>query len=106
MKKTTLLLFLFIGINSFSQQLYIEAGKTMSSFDYKNADGNTLDNLQATSQSFMTIGYRNEILIKNLCYSLGASYASYGAIGSDNIVGNFFVVQIYLQTQKHQKKGH
>ena len=90
MKKITLLLFLFVGINSFSQQLYIEAGKTMSSFEYKNSDGNGLDNLHATSQSFMTMGYRNQIFTKNLYGSLGTSYAGYGAIGSDDTVGNFF----------------
>ncbi len=90
MKKITLLFLLFFGINSFSQQLYIEAGKTMSSFEYKNSDGNGLDNLHATSQSFMAMGYRNQILTKNLYGSIGTSYAGYGAIGSDNVVGNFF----------------
>ncbi len=90
MKKITLLFFLFVGINSFSQQLYIEAGKTMSSFEYKNSEGNSLDNLHATSQSFMTMGYRNQIFTKNLYGSLGTSYAGYGAIGSDDTVGNFF----------------
>jgi len=90
MKKITLLFFLVIGINSFSQQLYVEAGKTMSSFEYKNSEGNGLDNLNATSQSFMTMGYRNQIFIKNLYGSLGTSYAGYGAIGSDDTLGNFF----------------
>jgi len=90
MKKITLLFFLILGINSFSQQLYVEAGKTMSSFEYKNSEGNGLDNLHATSQSFMTMGYRNQIFTKNLYGSLGTSYAGYGAIGSDDTVGNFF----------------
>ncbi|MBT8318086.1 MAG: outer membrane beta-barrel protein [Lutibacter sp.] len=90
MKKITLLFFLFLGINSFGQQLYIEAGKTLSSFDYKNSNGSRLDNLQATSQSFMTMGYRKQILTKNLYGSVGTSYAGYGAIGSDDTVGNFF----------------
>ncbi|MBI9042682.1 outer membrane beta-barrel protein [Lutibacter sp.] len=90
MKKITLLFFLFLGINSFGQQLYVEAGKTLSSFDYKNSDGNGLDNLHATSQSFMTMGYRNTIFTKKLYGSFGASYAGYGAVGSDDAVGNFF----------------
>ncbi len=90
MKKTTLLFFLLLGINSFSQQLYIEAGKTMSSFEYKNSDGNGLDNLHATSQSFMTMGFRNQIFTKNLYGSVGTSFAGYGAIGSDDALGNFF----------------
>ena len=98
MKKITLLLFLIIGINSYSQQFYIEAGKTMSSFDYKNSDGSTLDNLQATSESFMTMGYRSQIFVKNLHGSIGTSYSGYGAIGSDDIVGNFFEWKVnYLE---------
>jgi len=98
MKKITLLFFLFLGINSFSQQVYIEAGKTMSSFDYKNSQGGRLDNLQASTHSFMTAGYRNQIFTKNLNVSLGTSYAGYGAIGSDDTVGNYMEWDInYLE---------
>jgi hypothetical protein len=98
MKKITLLLLLFFGITSFAQQIYIEGGKTMSSFDYKNSQGDRLDNLQATPQSFMTLGYREQIFTKNLNISLGASYAGYGAIGSDDTVGNYMEWDInYLE---------
>lgn len=90
MKKITLLLiFLYTGINSFGQQIYVEGGKTMSSFDYKNSQGNGLDNLQSTPHSFMAIGYRDQILVKNLNVLLGTSYAGYGARGSDDVVGNY-----------------
>jgi hypothetical protein len=89
MKKITLFLFLFIGINSFSQQLYFEAGKTLSSFDYKNSQGNRLDNLQSTPHNFMSLGYRSPLFMKNLNISIGTSYTGYGAIGSDDVVGNY-----------------
>lgn len=89
MKKITLALLILITISSSAQQIYIEGGKTLSSFDYKNSSGERLDNLQATSHSFMTAGYRNQIFIKNLNLSLGLSYSSYGAIGSDDNVGNY-----------------
>ena len=61
----------------------------MSSFDYKNSQGNRLENLQSTAHSFMAIGYRNQLFTKNLHLSLGTSYAGYGAIGSDDTVGNY-----------------
>lgn len=89
MKKITLAFFILVATTAFSQQIYIEGGKTMSSFDYKNSQGERLDNLQATSHSFMTLGYRNQIFMENLHISLGASYAGYGAIGSDDTVGNY-----------------
>ncbi len=89
MRKITLMLLLLTATIATAQELYVEGGKTMSSFDYKNSQGNSLDNLQATAHSFMAIGYRNQLLIKNLHLSLGASYAGYGAIGSDDTVGNY-----------------
>ncbi|WP_456461956.1 outer membrane beta-barrel protein [Lutibacter sp.] len=89
MKKITLLLLVLVATATFAQQIYIEGGKTLASFDYKNSQGVRLENLQATPHSFMTVGYRDQLFIKNLNISLGTSYAGYGAIGSDNTVGNY-----------------
>ena len=92
MKINILMLLLLTATIATAQQLYVEGGKTMSSFDYKNSQGNSLDNLQATAHSFIAIGYRNQLLIKNLHLSFGTSYAGYGAIGSDDTVGNYMAV--------------
>jgi len=89
MKKITLLLLVLAATTSFSQQIYIEGGKTLSSFDYKNSQGDRLNNLQAKPHSFMAVGYRDQLFIKNLNIYLGTSYAGYGAIGSDDTVGNY-----------------
>ncbi|AMC11463.1 hypothetical protein Lupro_09380 [Lutibacter profundi] len=89
MKKITLLLLVLVATSAFAQQIYIEGGKTLASFDYKNSQGDRIDNLQATPHSFMTVGYRDQLFIKNLNISLGTSYAGYGAIGSDDAVGNY-----------------
>lgn len=99
MKKITLIIVLLTGSTiATAQQLYLESGKTLSSFDYKNSQGVGLDNLQTSSHSFMTIGYRKQIFTKNLNVSLGTSYAGYGAIGSDNSVGNYMEWDInYLE---------
>ena len=90
MKKITLVL-LLLAVTSITtaQQLYVEGGKTMSSFDYENSQGNNLNNLQATTHSYMEVGYRTQLLTKNMHLNLGATYAGYGAIGSDDVVENF-----------------
>lgn len=88
-KNIKLLLLLLITALGYSQQIYFEAGKTQSSFDYLNSKEQKLDNLQSTSHSFLAIGYRNQLFLEKLNGSLGIAYAGYGAIGSDDTVGNF-----------------
>lgn len=90
MKKLILGL-LFIAATSIAtaQQLYVEGGKTVSTWDYKNSQGSRLENIQATSQSFMGIGYKNQLFTKNLNLAVGFNYSGYGAIGSDDTIGNF-----------------
>jgi hypothetical protein len=90
MNRINLVLLILLATSSFAQQIYIEGGKTLSSFDYKNSQGERLENLQATPHSFMSVGYRNQIFTKNLNLSLGLSYTGYGAVGSDDNVGNYF----------------
>lgn len=90
MKKITLFLVLFAATSlATAQQLYIEGGKTLSSIDYKNSQGIGLGNLQATTHSYMEMGYRNGLFLKNLNFSAGLNYSGYGAIGSENTFGNF-----------------
>lgn len=92
MKKKLLLNLIFlISISSFSQQLYMELGSTISSFDYKNSQGKPLNNLLSTSKSYFGMGYRKVVNNqKTLFLALGASYNSYGAIGSESSVDNYF----------------
>jgi hypothetical protein len=91
MKKNTLLFLLLIAATVASaQQIYLETGKTMSAFDYRNSQGEKLDNLQQSTHSFMEIGYRDRVISnQKIKGSLGIRYAGYGAIGSDDEVGNF-----------------
>lgn len=90
MKKIALLLLILTSTTAVTaQQIYIEGGKSSSSFDYKNSQGNGLNNLQSTTHSFMEIGYKDQLFTEKLTISFGTSYAGYGAIGSDDTVGNF-----------------
>jgi len=88
-KKITLVLLLFIATNATAQQLYLEGGKSSTTFDFKSSKGVKLDNLQATAHSFMAIGYRNQVFTENLSLSLGANYSGFGAIGSNDALGNY-----------------
>lgn len=90
MKKITLVLLLLTATSIASaQQLYVEGGRSLTSFEYKSSQGTNLDNLQSTTHNFMAIGYRKQLFTKNLHLSLGANYTGYGAIGSENEFENF-----------------
>ncbi|ARV09015.1 hypothetical protein BTO05_04960 [Winogradskyella sp. PC-19] len=92
MKNYVFFLLILLSVNlCSSQQLYFEIGSTLSSFDYENSQGQPLDNLLSTSNVYYGMGYRQSINpAKTLFLSLGASYNSYGAIGSANTIDNFF----------------
>ena len=72
------------------QQIFLESGKTTSSFDYKDSNVETLDNLQSSSHTFLMIGFRKNLWTKHAYYNFFASYNGYGAIGSDRALDNYF----------------
>lgn len=91
MRLFLLLSFLFLSITSAnSQQLYLEAGKSISSFDYSNSQGESLDNLQSSNQTYLSLGYRKSVFTKRLFLNLNATYSTYGAVGSDIAFDNYF----------------
>ena len=91
MKKILVVALLFVGVSAVkSQHIYFEAGKSISSFNFENSQGESLKNLQKTDHVFMNLGYRRNIFTKNLYVSGEGSYNSYGAIGSDRDMGNYF----------------
>lgn len=92
MKKLLLITITFLmWITSYSQQMYMEYGTTVSSFDYQNSQGLTIDNLLSQSKTYLGMGYRDNINnAKTLFLSIGASYSGYGTIGSDARLDNYF----------------
>ena len=91
MKKIILFsIILCVYAQSYSQEIVLETGKAITSFDYKNSQENQLDNLQSTNQNFMYVGYRTKIFKDYIHTSLGLNYSTYGALGSDNNVNNYF----------------
>jgi hypothetical protein len=65
-------------------------GKTLSSFDYKDSEGNTLNNLFGKNYNYIELGLRSLFITGKLHYNAGATLNTYGAIGSDAILGNYF----------------
>ncbi len=100
-KKLFVCLFFLSTSLGFCQQLYMEYGSTISSFDYENSRGERLDNLLSRSKSHIGMGYRHVLNTnKTLFLSLGASYNNYGAIGSESSVDNYFAWDVsYLGLQ-------
>lgn len=84
-------LFILSSFLTYSQQIYMETGSTVSSFDYKNSQGKPLNNLLSRSSSYFGMGYRKVInTSKSVFISAGATYNNYGAIGSENRFDNYF----------------
>lgn len=94
MKNHLHILFTFvflIGSTLYGQQLYMESGSTISSFDYKNSQGQRLNNLLSRSKTHFGMGYRHTLNgAKTLFLNAGISYNNYGAIGSESRVDNYF----------------
>lgn len=89
-KNIVFILFSVIASVLSGQQVYLEMGKTLSSFDYTNSSGNSLDNLLGSTHNFMKIGYHTESFVEQLNYSVGLTLNGYGAKGSDEILDNYF----------------
>lgn len=96
----TVLFFMITSLSS-AQELYLEIGKTASSFDYKNSQGERQDNLHASSHQFMFLGYSEHIDSKEtLQGSLGVGYTAYGAKGSDGALNGIMEWDVnYLELQ-------
>ncbi|GAA4277079.1 OmpA family protein [Aquimarina mytili] len=91
MRKLILIATCLLFISSLkSQQLYLEAGKTISSFDFKNSLGGELENLRATDHTFLSLGYRKSVFTERLFLNVTGNYSTYGSIGSDRALDNFF----------------
>ena len=90
MKKTIFFfLILVISWKTQAQQIVIETGEVISSFNYKNANNEILENLQPSHYSYYNLSYRSKFFVRNLYATAGVSYNSYGAIGSDRALNNF-----------------
>ncbi len=82
--------FLLFSKSVSSQLLYAEWGQTISSFDYENSAGGTLENLQPTIASYIKAGYQFPLGGEAMTLTLGGSLHTYGAQASDALLDNYF----------------
>ncbi len=73
-----------------SQLLYAEWGQTISSFDYENSDGGTLENLQSKIASYIYAGYQFQLPGDKVTITVGGVLDTYGAKASDALLDNYF----------------
>ncbi|PHR69594.1 MAG: hypothetical protein COA67_09270 [Lutibacter sp.] len=85
-----LVLFSFLNIQVNAQQIILESGKSMTSFEFKDSQGTKLENLQGTTQNYIFLGFRKNAIKDFLHVLVGTSMNSYGTIGSDNAVNNYY----------------
>jgi hypothetical protein len=83
------LLFISLSVSLSSQQLYLEAGKVISSFAYKDSEGNTPEDLDGTIQGSIGFGYRFALMSSAWHLSFEVSNNNYGATSSDQTLGNY-----------------
>ncbi|MFN8241626.1 MAG: hypothetical protein U0X39_12865 [Bacteroidales bacterium] len=72
-----------------AQQIYLETGKVISNFDYRNSDGDRPVKLKGTLQGSIGAGARMELFKSAWGVSLGFSNNKYGASGNDPALGNY-----------------
>ena len=73
-----------------SQEIMVETGLSFTSFEFENSQGETLENLQPTTNNYISLGYRHDVLKDVLHLTGGLGINSYGATGSDATVNNYF----------------
>ena len=73
-----------------SQLLYAEWGQTISSFDYENSAGGTLENLQPQIASYLDFGYQFQLRGDRVTIIAGGVLNTYGAVASDALLDNYF----------------
>ena len=83
------LVFTFSMLTLSGQQLYLETGKLISIFDYKNSEGNSLSELKGSSQNSLEMGYRISVPRSLWHFSFVLAHAKYGATSSDLELGNY-----------------
>jgi len=75
--------------NAAGQQFYLETGMVISSFNYRNSDGDRLTDLKGTNLNGFGIGAAMPVMKSPWMVFLELSNNKYGATASDPEIGNF-----------------
>jgi hypothetical protein len=80
----------FLTISASAQKVYVEIGKSITTFDYKTTGGEVLDNLTGSNTNRISLGTRIPLFKTDLHFAFEALYHEYAAQGSNPILGNFY----------------
>lgn len=84
MQKITLAtMFFFLALSLNAQQFSSQFGNVISSVEYKNSEGEELDNLQGSTNFYVEMGIKLPIRKSNFYFLSGVAYNKYGAKGSN-----------------------
>lgn len=83
------LLFTFFLTTAGGQIIYLETGKVLATFDYKNSDGDRLGDLSGSNENNVALGARMAIMGSPVHVSLGGEYFKLAASSSDPTLGNY-----------------
>ena len=78
--------------------IFVEYGKSISSFDYTNSSGVDLKNLQPMTKNYLRLGYNHDCYVSNksvlqpnrFSFSASLDYNNYGAQASNDILYNIY----------------
>lgn len=90
MKNILACLFLsFFVFAAEGQQVFLETGLVISSFDYRTSDGSKIDNLKGAGKSCFGLGFRMPVMKSPWHAVIEVTNNNYGATSSDPDLGNF-----------------
>jgi hypothetical protein len=90
MQKTTFIFLVFIlPMNLIAQQFSIEYGKTISAFDYKNSDGEKIENMLGSTDNHLAIAFGLPLGESDFYFYSSLAYSKYGAQQSDEALNNY-----------------
>jgi hypothetical protein len=91
MQKTTLIIcIILLSISINAQQISLEYGKVISKFDYKNSNGERLQNMQGSTDNHLSVGFNLPIRKSDLYFLSAIALNKYSAQCSDEILGNYY----------------
>ncbi|MBX2826815.1 MAG: hypothetical protein KTR22_01550 [Flavobacteriaceae bacterium] len=73
-----------------AQELFVEGGKSITSFSFQDVFADELDNLRSTNHNYIDLGYRGKLFGEQVQFIGGLGLHTYGAIGSDNSQNTYF----------------
>jgi hypothetical protein len=90
----TICLLMFAFLPAKTQELSVQFGKSISNFQYRDSEGQELENLQKADNFFMSAEYRQNVFKEPLNYKMfmdaGFAINRYGSSGSDVLLDNYY----------------